>query len=147
MDYHELTFFQKARKVTQEINNELRAWTKAMQAQEIARQVFRATTSIGANIAEGHGRHIGPEYIHFLTIAQGSANEVDYWLNTALDCGIGNQENIRRIMALNLETLKMLSATINSLRNHRINAMHETPAPYSPTPFGDDENKMGEDMP
>jgi four helix bundle protein len=46
-----------------------------MQAQEISRQLLRSAMSIGANIAEGHGRHEGAEYIHYLIIAQGSANE------------------------------------------------------------------------
>jgi len=53
-------------------------------------QLFRSVISIGANIAEGHGRHVGLEYIHYLIIAQGSANEVDHWLNTALDRLIGS---------------------------------------------------------
>jgi four helix bundle protein len=146
MDYHELGFFQKARQVTQAINDELKNWPKTMQSQEVARQVFLAATSIGANIAEGHGRHIGQEYIHFLAIAQGSANEVDYWLNTALECGIGNLENTKRILALNIETRKMLSGAINSLRNQNSRSIHETPSPYSPIPFSNDESKPGEDI-
>ena len=129
------------------INDELKSWQKTMQAQEIARQVFRASSSIGANIAEGHGRHIGQEYIHFLTIAQGSANEVDHWLNVALDCEIGNSENIRRILALNTETRKMLSAAINSLRNQGARSVHETPAPYSPIPLDIDDSDPGKDIP
>ena len=147
MDFSELGFYQKARQVTKSINGELKIWPKTMQAQEIARQLFRASTSVGANIAEGHGRHIGQEYIHFLIIAQGSANEADHWLNTALECEIGNAENLKRILALNLETSKMLAATINSLRNQSSKSVHETPAPYSPIPFYNDDNEPGQDVP
>jgi four helix bundle protein len=143
MDYRELGFFEKSRQVTHAINDEIQTWPKAMQAQEIARQVFRATTSIGANIAEGHGRHIGQDYIHFLTISQGSANQADYWLRTALDCRIGNAENMKRILAVNLETIKMLSAAIHSLRSQNHSSVHETPAPYSPIPLDHDDFEPG----
>jgi four helix bundle protein len=142
MDYRELDFYQKARQVTLLINNELKTWPNTMQAQEIARQLFRAPTSICANIAEGHGRHIGPEYIHYLIIAQGSANEADNWLNIALDCGIGNSESIKRILALNLETRKMLAGSINSLRNQDSKSIHESPIPYSLTPFPDEDIEL-----
>ena len=94
MDYRDLSFYQKARQVTLLINSELKTWPKSMQAQEIARQLFRASTSISATIAEGHGRHIRPEFMHFLITTQGSANEVDNWLNTTVDCGIGNSDTI-----------------------------------------------------
>jgi len=43
----------------------------------MAKQLLRAVTSIGANIAEGYGRNEGKEYVRFLQIAYGSANEVD----------------------------------------------------------------------
>ena len=147
MDYRELGFYQKARQVIQATNDELKSWPKTMQAQEIARQVFRASASVGANIAEGHGRHIGQEYIHFLIVAQGSANEVDHWLNTALDCGVGNTENVKRILALNLETRKMLSATIISLRNQSARSVHEASIPYPPSPSQDDNDDPGQDTP
>ena len=145
MDYRELGFYQKARQVTQAVNGELKTWPKTMQSQEISRQVFRAAASVGANIAEGHGRHIGQEYIHYLIIAQGSANEVDHWLNAAIDCTIGNPENIKRILGLNIETCKMLEATIRSLRSQGSKSVHETPAPYSPDPLFDDGNEPGHD--
>lgn len=134
MDYRELRFYQKSRKVISDLNLKIKTWPKTMQAQEIARQTFRAALSVGANIAEGHGRHLGQEYIHYLTIAQGSANEVDHWLNTALDCGIGNSENIRKIISYNNETRKMLHTTINTLRRQNPKTVRETLAPYSPIP-------------
>jgi four helix bundle protein len=146
MEFSELGFYIKARLVTKAVNDELKTWPKTMQAQEIARQLFRAATSVGANIAEGHGKHIGQEYIHYLIVAQGSANEVDHWLNTVIDCSIGNSANIKRILALNIETCKMLEATIRSLRSQGSKSVHETPAPYYPSPLQDNDDS-GREMP
>lgn len=60
-NYQELVFYQKARAVVKAVNALIKAWPKTMQAQEISRQLFRSATSVGANIAEGHGRHQGTE--------------------------------------------------------------------------------------
>ncbi len=138
MDYRQLIFYQKAQLVVKSVNVEIKRWPNSMQSLEISRQLFRAAISVGANIAEGHGRHDGPEYIHFLTISQGSANEVDHWLNTALDCEIGNPETIRTIRDFNNETRKMLSTTIATLRTRQTEkSIHEPDSPYSldPSPF------------
>jgi len=83
-DYRDLIFYQKASEVAEGINDLIKTWPKTMQAQEISRRVFRSAMSIGANIAEGHGRHEGSEYIHYLIIVQSSANETDHWFHTML---------------------------------------------------------------
>ena len=144
MNYRDLGFYQKSQKLTQGINDEISKWPKSMQSQEVSRQLFRSATSIGANIAEGHGRHAGLEYLHFLTIAQGSANEVDHWLNTALDCSIGNPYRIKSLIDLNIEIRKMLTTTIATLRKKQDEKFtRETSIPYSPnpnSPIKDDEN-------
>ena len=116
-DYRDLAFYQKARQVIQGCDHLIKAWPKSMQAQEIGRQMFRSATSVGANIAEGHGRYEGNEYVRYLVIAQASANETDHWLNIALDISLGPEEKIRSLIALNLEVRKMLSATIKTIRS------------------------------
>ena len=115
-NYQELIFYQKARQVVKIIDALVKSWPKSMQAQEISRQLFRSATSIGANIAEGHGRHQGTEYIHYLIIAQGSANETEHWLYTAQDCGLGPTEKIDEILRLNIEVMRMITSTINTIR-------------------------------
>ena len=87
-----------------------------MQAQEISRQLFRSATSVGANIAEGHGRHQGTEYIHYSIIAQGSANETEHWLQTARDCGLGLENKVDELLKLNNEVVRMITSTIHTIR-------------------------------
>jgi four helix bundle protein len=115
-NYQELVFYQKARQVVKAVDALIKSWPKTMQAQEISRQLFRSATSVGANIAEGHGRHEGTEYIHYLIIAQGSANETEYWLHTAQDCGLGKSETIIEIVNLNNEVIRMITSTIQTIR-------------------------------
>lgn len=50
----------------------------------VGEQLVRAVDSIGANIAEGHGRYHYKENINFLYYARGSLEETKYWLNRCL---------------------------------------------------------------
>jgi four helix bundle protein len=115
-NYQELIFYKKARQVVKVVDGLIKNWPKTMQAQEISRQLFRSASSVGANIAEGHGRHQGTEYIHYLIIAQGSANETEHWLHTAKDCGLGPNEKIDETIRLNTEVLRMITSAINTIR-------------------------------
>ena len=115
-NYQELIFYQKARQVVKTVDALIKGWPKTMQGQEISRQLFRSAVSVGANIAEGHGRHQGTEYIHYLIRAQASANETEHWLHTAKDCGLGPNEKIDEIVRLNNEVIRMITSTINTIR-------------------------------
>lgn len=103
-----------------------------MQAQEISRQIFRSASSVGANIAEGHGRHQGTEYVHYLIIAQGSVNETEHRLHTAQACGLGPPEKIAKILSLNNEVVRMITSTISSIRSKQgSKSIREDRADYS----------------
>jgi four helix bundle protein len=115
-NYQELIFYQKARQVVKTVDALIKSWPKTMQSQEISRQLFRSAVSVGANIAEGHGRHQGTEYIHYLIIAQGSANETEHWLHTAKDCELGNNNRIDEALTINNEVIRMIASTISTVR-------------------------------
>jgi four helix bundle protein len=131
-DYRDLVFYQKAREVVKGVNELIKTWPKTMQAQEISRQVLRSAMSIGANIAEGHGRHEGIEYIHYLIISQGSANETDHWLHTIVDIGLSSKENIQSLLDKNNEVRRMLTSSISTLRSKRANqSIRESSSMYN----------------
>jgi four helix bundle protein len=148
MDYRDLKFYQRARQVLIGVDREIKTWSRGVQSDVIARQLFRAASSIGANIAEGHGRHHGKEYVHYLLIARGSANEVDHWLHSALDSGVGRKDELQNLIALKNETRKMLSATITSLaRSEESHQVGESPIPYPLFPSKELEDSEKEDDP
>ena len=134
--YRNLIFYKKAQEVVKLIDNMVKSWPKSMQAQEISRQLFRAATSVGANIAEGHGRHQGREYIHYLIISQGSANEIDHWLHTAADCNLSEKSRTQELINLNNEVRKMLTSTIRTLRRKQgPRKINDSVSPYTPSPY------------
>jgi four helix bundle protein len=69
--FEEIQAWQKAREVTQMVylisNNE-----KFAKDFSLRDQIKRASVSIMANIAEGHGRRTSTEFANFLNIARGS---------------------------------------------------------------------------
>lgn len=55
-------------------------------------QIRRAAVSIPANIAEGAARSSNKEYLHFISIAQGSSSELETELLIAQKLGFLNEE-------------------------------------------------------
>ncbi|HSH37044.1 four helix bundle protein [Schnuerera sp.] len=54
---------------------------------EIAKQLLRSGTSIGANVEEGCSAQSRKDFIHKLSIAQKEAFETRYWLRLLRDSG------------------------------------------------------------
>jgi four helix bundle protein len=116
MNYKGLIVWQKAHTLTLKIISATESMKRSYASDIIVKQLLRATTSIGANIAEGYGRHEGKEYIHFLQISYGSANEVDNWLNVLKDAGLMQPDIASEFIGVNEEIQKMLATMIKKLK-------------------------------
>ena len=79
-------------------------------------QVRRASTSIPANIAEGCGRNSDVDFTRFLTIAMGSASELEYLFILATDLSFLDAKTHSELEPLVIEVKKMLYALITRLR-------------------------------
>jgi four helix bundle protein len=80
-------------------------------------QLRRAAVSIPSNIGEGKGRATTGELIQFLCIARGSLVELQTQLELALMLGFGDKQEINAALALAIEELKILNATVTTLRS------------------------------
>jgi four helix bundle protein len=74
----------------------------------LSSQLTRAAISVAANIAEGHYRSTR-EYLHFLSIAKGSAMELDTLLLLAIRLGYLGEQEAQPTLELIEEVSKMLT--------------------------------------
>ena len=79
-------------------------------------QIRRASVSIMANIAEGHGRRSDKEFANFLNMAHGSAAECQSHLHVALDLGYLEQVEFERLYRAFEECSKMIIGLSQHLR-------------------------------
>jgi four helix bundle protein len=82
----------------------------------LTNQLRKASVSIPSNIAEGKGRATTGDLIQFLSIARGSVLEVKTQLELAEMLGFGSPDKIAQAQELASEELKILNATIATLR-------------------------------
>ena len=76
----------------------------------------RAAVSVPANIAEGCGREGDAELRRFLTIALGSACELDYYVLLACELGYLDGPVARRLGTELVEIRRMLGSFIQKLK-------------------------------
>jgi len=82
-------------------------------------QLRRAAVSIPSNIAEGHGRHHLGDYLHHLSIANGSLKELETQLVIASRRQYLNSDLERSLFNSSTEVGRMLSGLTRSLRAMR----------------------------
>jgi four helix bundle protein len=85
----------------------------------LTNQIRRAANSIPANIAEGHGRERGGNFVQFLRIAQGSLKELETHLIIAHRVGFIETETFIVIESKCGEVGKMVRALIRSLQTNK----------------------------
>ena len=82
-------------------------------------QLIRASRSIAANIAEGHGRYHYQEQIQFCRQARGSLSEVINHLITALDCQYISVEVLKESEKKGEVLLKLINGYLSHLKNQK----------------------------
>jgi len=131
--YRNLLLWQKAQDLTLEVVNIVAQLPGDPAAQVIARQIVAASSSVGANVAEGHGRFTLPAHRNHLSIAKGSACETDGWLDLLRRAGYLSSEVEQRLHASCDEFIRMLMAKIRQLERleQSKKRVGEKPSPYS----------------
>lgn len=87
--------------------------TRQMPKQEeyrIVSQMIRASTSVPANIAEGHGRGTRKDYANFISIARGSLFELETFVLLVQHLKLAEPEQCATILDLADEVSRMLTA-------------------------------------
>ena len=79
-------------------------------------QIRRASVSIAANIAEGAGRKSNKEFLNFLSMAQGSASEVETELLISLHLNFLVDKDFQSLTVKLEEIGKMITGLSNHLK-------------------------------
>ena len=107
--YRDLTVWRRAMELAEAVY----ALTKSFPRQEeyrLTSQLIRAAISIPANIAEGQRRGSRKDYARFLSIARGSAAEVETFLLLAGRLGFGERAKVEGALSTADEVSRMLNA-------------------------------------
>jgi len=87
----------------------------------LRKQMQRAAVSVPSNIAEGYGRRHKGEYLHYLSIAQGSLQELETQMEIALRLRFQTREDAEDALVLIDEVGRMLYALQRSLDGSPLN--------------------------
>jgi four helix bundle protein len=109
-----LRIFRLAEKLADEIWEEVITW-KPFARGTVGRELVRSGDSVGANIAEGHGRFHYRDEITFDYYGRGSLKETRFWLRRAFSRRIMSEAKFQRFIGMVDELEPQLNAYINSL--------------------------------
>ncbi|MGA8539098.1 MAG: four helix bundle protein [Terriglobales bacterium] len=114
-DFKELRVWSKAHELTMLVYRLTRAFPRD-EIYGLTSQIRRSAASIGANIAEGCGRHSDGEMARFLQIARGSASETEYHLLLAKDLGFLQEGDFQAAEQAVVAVQRMLTALVQKVR-------------------------------
>jgi four helix bundle protein len=83
-------------------------------------QIRRCAASIAANIAEGCGKRGNGEFQRFLTIALGSASELEYHFLLARDLSFIGEEKYQQLSHSVIEVKRMLASLVCKVEADRL---------------------------
>ena len=79
-------------------------------------QMRRCSISVPANIVEGYGRRTANDKLQFYYIARGSLNELEYYIDLALDLGYITEKDYEELQNLRNDVGRLLNGFIKSIK-------------------------------
>jgi four helix bundle protein len=81
---------------------------------EIASQLLRSGTSIGANVEEALAGQTRKDFVAKMSIASKEARETNYWLRLIKDAGISDKQDGQRLIEASEELVRILSSIVKT---------------------------------
>ena len=113
--YRDLVVWQKSIALCTEVYKLCEAFPKS-ELYGLSDQMKRAAVSVASNIAEGQGRQHRKEFLHFISIANGSLAELDTQRIIAENLRLMTAEISAQLGSQIVEVQKMLYALASKLR-------------------------------
>jgi four helix bundle protein len=113
--FRNLILWNKAQELTLAIVREIAKMPEDRFVAIVSDQILRSASSMGANIAEGHGRYSPAAHANYLSIAKASACETDNFLDLLRRGGYLPAEVEAKLHADCEEVIRMLTAKILDL--------------------------------
>jgi four helix bundle protein len=112
--YRELIVWQKAIVLVEEVYRATNSFPKT-EIYALTNQIRRAAVSIPSNIAEGQARGTTREFLHFLSVSQGSLMEVETQITIAERLGYIVKKQEMSLLETTAEVSRLLSGLCNAL--------------------------------
>ena len=116
--YRDLIFWQKSVDLAVNVYRQTRDFPSDERF-GITAQVRRAAISVSNNIAEGHGRATRGEFLNALSVAHGSANEVENCLLVSQRLEFITESEIQPLLVPISEIRRLMAKFRIQLRNRR----------------------------
>jgi four helix bundle protein len=117
--FESLTVWQKAHELMLFVHREVVPRFPREEKWDWADQIRRSSKSVGANIAEGHGRFYYRDNVRFCRNARGSLSETEHHLIDAYDLAYIPQDIYQKGRALASETQRLLNGYIGYLKRQK----------------------------
>ncbi len=114
-NFKELRVWQYSMDLTTDIYELLKSYPKE-EKYNTTDQIKRCSISIPINIAEGSGRKSPKEFIHFLSIANGSCCELETLLILSKNVQLISEETLKNL-SIKIETIKKMIKSLQYILN------------------------------
>ena len=118
-NFENLRVYRLSEELADEVWKIVLRWN-AFAKDTVGKQIVRSADSIGANIAEGTGRHNFQDNQRFVKIARGSLNETQHFLRRAFKRDLLTPADVKKLKPLVDNLAPQLNSYLKSIgRDHK----------------------------